>query len=84
MGSVTIRDTVEKVGECSISTVEYVFEEYSDFVAWKDHQSKQLKDSLIDIFGGIGEVEDALQREEQQADIVDISVGKKKTEPTKH
>lgn len=84
MGSVTIRDTVEKVGECSIGTVEYVFEEYSDFVAWKDHQSKQLKDSLMDIFGGIGDVEDALQREEQQAEIVDISVGKKKAEPTKH
>lgn len=84
MGSVTIRDTVEKVGECSISTVEYVFEEYSDFVTWKDHQGKQLKDSLIGIFGGVGGIEDALQRGEQQADIVDISVGKKKTEPTKH
>lgn len=77
MGSVTIRDTVEKVGECSISTVEYVFEEYSDFVAWKDHQSKQLKDSLMNIFGGLGDVAEG----EQQADIVDISVGKK---PTKH
>lgn len=77
MGSVTIRDTVEKVGECSVSTVEYVFEEYSDFVAWKDHQNKQLKDSLMDIFGGLGE----LPGEEQQAEIVDISVGKK---PTKH
>lgn len=80
MGSVTIRDTVEKVGECSISTVEYVFEEYSDFVAWKDHQSKQLKDSLMDIFGGLGDVVEG----EQQTEIVDISVGKKKTEPTKH
>lgn len=80
MASVTIRDTVEKVGECSISTVEYVFEEYSDFIAWKDLQSKQLKDSLMDIFGGLGE----LPGEETQADIVDISVGKKKTEPTKH
>lgn len=77
MGSVTIRDTVEKVGECSISTVEYVFEEYSDFVAWKAHQSKQLKDSLMDIFGSIGDV----LGEEQQAEIVDISAGKK---PTKH
>lgn len=84
MPKVTIRDSVEKVGECSISTVEYVFEDYSDFVAWKDHQSKQLKDSLMNIFGGIGEVEDDLQQGEQQAEIVDISVGKKKTEPTKH
>ena len=79
MGSVTIRDTVEKVGECSISTVEYVFEEYSDFIAWKGHQSKQLKDSLMDIFGGLGDVAEG----ENQAEIVDISVGKKKTE-TKH
>jgi len=80
MGSVTIRDTVEKVGECSVGTVEYVFEECSDFIAWKDHQSKQLKDSLMDVFGGFGDVAEG----EQQAEIVDISVGKKKAEPTKH
>lgn len=77
MPRVTIRDSVEKVGECSISTVEYIFEEYCDFVAWKEHQNKQLKDSLMDIFGGLG----SSSEEETQAEIVDISVGKK---PTKH
>lgn len=62
------------------STVEYEFSDFQDYISWRNLQSKQLKDSLMDIFGGLGDVAE----EEQQADIVDISVGKKKTEPTKH
>lgn len=82
MGTIRITET-SRTGELS-STVEYEFSEFQDYVSWRNLQSKQLKDSLMDIFGGLGDVEDALQREEQQAEIVDISVGKKKTEPTKH
>lgn len=82
MGKIRITET-SRTGELS-STVEYEFSDFQDYISWRNLQSKQLKDSLMDIFGGLGEVEDALQREEQQADIVDISVGKKKTEPTKH
>lgn len=63
------------------STVEYEFSDFQDYISWRNLQSKQLKDSLMDIFGGLGDVEDALQRGEQQAEIVDVSVGKK---PTKH
>lgn len=59
------------------STVEYEFSDFQDYISWRNLQSKQLKDSLMDIFGGLGDI----PGEEQQADIVDISVGKK---PTKH
>ncbi len=79
MGSIKITES-SRTGELS-STVEYEFSDFQDYISWRNLQSKQLKDSLMDIFGGIGDVEDVLQREEQQADIVDISVGKK---PTKH
>ena len=79
MGSIKITET-SRAGELS-STVEYEFSDFQDYISWRNLQSKQLKDSLMDIFGGIGDIEDALQREEQQAEIVDISVGKK---PTKH
>lgn len=79
MGTIRITET-SRTGELS-STVEYEFSDFQDYISWRNLQSKQLKDSLMDIFGGIGEI----PGEETQAEIVDISVGKtKKTEPTKH
>lgn len=76
MGTIRITETSESQGLSS--TVKYEFSDFQDYISWRNLQSKQLKDSLMDIFGGIG---DNLTGEEQQADIVDISVGKK---PTKH
>lgn len=75
MGSIKITET-SRTGELS-STVEYEFSDFQDYISWRNLQSKQLKDSLMDIFGGIGEI----PGEEGKAEIVDISVGKK---PTKH
>lgn len=75
MGSIKI---TEKSQDGNLtSTVEYEFSDFQDYISWRNLQSKQLKDSLMDIFGGLGDVAE----EEQQAEIVDISVGKK---PTKH
>lgn len=73
MGSIKITET-SRTGELS-STVEYEFSDFQDYISWRNLQSKQLKDSLMDIFGGLGDV----AGEEQQGDIVDISVGKKET-----
>lgn len=78
MGTIRITET-SRTGDLS-STVEYEFSDFQDYISWRNLQSKQLKDSLMDIFGGLGDVAEG----EQQAEIVDISVGKKKTEPTKH
>lgn len=78
MGSIKITET-SRTGELS-STFEYEFSDFQDYISWRNLQSKQLKDSLMDIFSGLGEI----PGEEAQAEIVDISVGKKKTEPTKH
>lgn len=78
MGTIRITETSQD-GNLS-STVEYEFSDFQDYISWRNLQSKQLKDSLMDIFGGLGDI----PGEEQQAEIVDISVGKKKTEPTKH
>lgn len=75
MGKIRITET-SRTGDLS-STVEYEFSDFQDYISWRNLQSKQLKDSLMDIFGGLGDVAEA----EQQAEIVDISVGKK---PTKH
>jgi len=73
MGSIKITET-SRTGELS-STVQYEFSDFQDYISWRHLQSKQLKDSLMDIFGGLGDVAEG----EQQAEIVDISVGKKET-----
>lgn len=79
MGSIKITETSQSQGLSS--TVEYEFSDLQDYISWRNLQSKQLKDSLMDIFGGLGDI----PGEETQAEVVDISVGKtKKTEPTKH
>lgn len=83
MGSVTLRDSVEKVGDASISTVEYVFSDIQDFMLWesskRDAMNQAVK-SFVDsqLSGGY----DATEPVEETA-AVDINV-KKKTEPTKH
>lgn len=78
MGTIRITEISQSQGLSS--TVEYEFSDFQDYISWRNLQSKQLKDSLMDIFGSLGDVVEG----EQQAEIVDISVGKKKTEPTKH
>ena len=84
MGSVTLRDTVEKVGDASISTVEYEFSDSVDFLAWeaskRDAMNQAVK-SFVDsqLFGGFDSTEPV-----EETAVVDINGGKKKTEPTKH
>ena len=78
MGSIKITETSQSQGLSS--AVEYEFSDFQDYISWRNLGSKQLKDSLMDIFGGLEDI----PGEETRADIVDISVGKKKTEPTKH
>ena len=56
MGSVTLKDSVEKVGDASISTVEYVFSDIQDFLLWeaskRDAMNQAVK-SFVDsqLFG---------------------------------
>lgn len=62
MGTVTLRDTVEKVGDASISTVEYVFSDIQDFLLWeaskRDAMNQAVK-SFVDsqLFGGFDATE---------------------------
>jgi hypothetical protein len=82
MGSVTLKDSVEKVGGASISTVEYVFSDIQDFLLWESSKRdvmNQAVKSFVDsqLFGGFEEPV-------EESAVVDINVAKKKTEPTKH
>lgn len=78
MGSLKITETSQSQGLSS--TVEYEFSDFQDYISWRNLQSSQIKNSLVDLFNSFGDI----PGEETQAEIVDISVGKKKTEPTKH
>ena len=77
MGSVTLRDSVEKVGDASISTVEYVFSDVADFFQWeqskRDAMNQAVK-SFVDsqLFGGYEEPI-------EESAVVDINVKKKET-----
>lgn len=79
MGSVTLKDSVEKVGDASISTVEYTFSDIQDFLLWestkRDAMNQAVK-SFVDsqLFGGY----DATETVEESA-VVDINVKKKET-----
>lgn len=82
MGSVTLRDTVEKVGDASISTVEYVFSDIQDFLLWesskRDAMNQAVK-SFVDsqLFGGY---EESVEEVDSAASaVVDINVKKKET-----
>lgn len=88
MGSVTLRDTVEKVGDASISTVEYIFSDIQDFLLWeaskRDAMNQAVK-SFVDsqLFGDHLSGETPFENEDV-GNVTEIKVAKKKTEPTKH
>lgn len=73
----TIRITEKSQDGNLTSIVEYEFSDFQDYISWRNLQSSQIKNSLVDLFNSFGDV----VGEESQAEIVDISVGKK---PTKH
>lgn len=83
MGSVTLRDTVEKVGDSSISTVEYVFSDVQDFLLWeaskRDAMNQAVK-SFVDsqLFGGFDSTEPV-----EESMVADVQVTKKPKQ-TKH
>ena len=76
MGTVTLRDSVEKVGDASISTVEYIFSDIQDFLLWeaskRDAMNQAVK-SFVDsqLFGGFEEPV-------EESAVVDINVKPKK------
>lgn len=84
MGTVTLRDTVEKVGDASISTVEYTFSDAKDFFQWetskRDAMNEAVK-SFVDgqLFGGYGEEPVSEEVDATASAVVDINVGKKTT-----
>jgi hypothetical protein len=76
MGSVKITDSIERVGESTVTKVEYEFESYEDFASWQADKNKALTDAITSLTGGYGG--DTLD----EPMFADIQV--KKKEPIKH
>jgi hypothetical protein len=82
MGTVTLRDTVEKVGDASISTVEYIFSDAKDFFQWETYKRDAMNEavkSFVDgqLFGGYGEEPVGEDVDAATSAVVDINVKKK-------
>lgn len=54
MGTIRITDSIERVGEASITKVEYEFESYEDFASWQTDRNKALTDAINSLTGGYG------------------------------
>lgn len=54
MAGIKITDSIERVGEVSITKVEYEFESYEDFASWQADKNKALTDAITSLTGGYG------------------------------
>lgn len=73
MGSVIIKESVERVGEASISTVEYEFSDSVDFLAWESDKQERLTNALKGLYSGMD------YPEEHEPMAADVKVTKKTT-----
>lgn len=46
MGSVIIKESVERVGDASVSTIEYEFSDSVDFLAWESDRAERLTNTV--------------------------------------
>lgn len=46
MGSVIIKESVERVGDASVSTIEYEFSDSVDFLAWESDRAERLTNAV--------------------------------------
>lgn len=54
MAGIKITDSIERVGEASITKVEYEFSSYEDFASWQADKNKALTDAITSLTGGYG------------------------------
>lgn len=76
MGSVKIVESVERVGDASVSTIEYEFSDSVDFLAWESDRAEQLTNAVKSFTS-------AMYGEPDESMVADVVVTKK-TKETKH
>lgn len=76
MGSVIFKESVERVGDASVSTVEYEFSDSVDFLAWQSDREERLTNAVKSFTS-------AMYGEPDEPMVADVVVTKK-TKETKH
>lgn len=76
MGSVIIKESVERVGDASISTIEYEFSDSVDFLAWESDRAERTN-------AAVKSFANAMYGEPDEPMVADVVVTKK-TKETKH
>lgn len=72
MGSVSIKESVERVGDASVSTIEYEFSDSVDFLAWESDRAERLTNAVKSFTS-------AMYGEPDEPRVADIQVKKKDT-----
>lgn len=78
MGSVKIVESVERVGDASVSTIEYEFSDSVDFLAWEADKVQRLNNAIKNYVGGLD------GSEYGEPTTGEIWVNKKKAKETIH
>ena len=76
MGSVIIKESVERVGDASVSTIEYEFSDSVDFLAWESDRAERMTNAVKSFAN-------AMYGEPDEPMVADVVVTKKPKE-TKH
>lgn len=72
MGSVIIKESVERVGDASVSTVEYEFSDSVDFLAWESDRAERTN-------AAVKNFANAMYGEPEGSMVADVVVKKKDT-----
>ena len=82
MGAVSIKESVERVGDASVSTIEYEFSDSVDFLAWESDRAERLTNAVKSFTSTMYGEPDG--RFEEPTPMVADVVVTKKTKETKH
>lgn len=82
MGSVIIKESIERVGDASVSTIEYEFSDSVDFLAWESDRAERMTNAVKSFANAMYADTDGMF-EEPTPMVADVVVTKKAKE-TKH
>lgn len=72
MGSVKIVESVERVGDATVSTIEYEFSDSVDFLAWEADRAERMTNAMKSFTG-------TMYGEPDEPMVADVVVTKKDT-----
>ena len=72
MGAVKIKESIERVGDATVSTIEYEFSDSVDFLAWESDRAERMTNAVKSFAN-------AMYGEPDEPMVADVQVKKKDT-----